>query len=147
MKRLKEVRIESMRFEAVQFNTMFNLNFEMIGFELRTSGVGSDRPTNWATTTAQFFTSFIPCYCIRSSRHCFLNWYLWLNVSILFLFRKFVKGRDSSPKARPDSTLNRYIPTSLDNSLARLAMVKLLFYLYESVRLIEINSYISHLDT
>ena len=46
MKRLKEVRIESMRFEAVQFNTMFNLNFEMIGFELRTSGVGSDRPTN-----------------------------------------------------------------------------------------------------
>ena len=43
---LKAVRIESMRFEAVQFNAMFNLNFEMIGFEPRTSGVGSDRPTN-----------------------------------------------------------------------------------------------------
>ena len=31
---------------------MFNINLSMIGFEPRTSGVGSNCSTNWATTTA-----------------------------------------------------------------------------------------------
>ena len=30
----------------------------MTGFEPRTSGIGSDRSTNWATTTAQY-TQFL----------------------------------------------------------------------------------------
>ena len=30
----------------------------MTGFEPRTSGIGSDRSTNWATTTAQSFAIF-----------------------------------------------------------------------------------------
>ena len=33
----------------------------MTGFKPRTSGVGSDRSTNWATTTAQMFCFFVPC--------------------------------------------------------------------------------------
>ena len=31
----------------------------MTGFDSRTSGVGSDRSTNWATTTAQISTVFV----------------------------------------------------------------------------------------
>ena len=30
----------------------------MTGFELRTSGIGSDRSTNWATTTVQALMSY-----------------------------------------------------------------------------------------
>ena len=30
----------------------------MTGFELQTSGIGSDRSTNWATTTAQYLFTF-----------------------------------------------------------------------------------------
>ena len=30
----------------------------MIGFKPRTSGIGSDRSTNWATTTAHLFNVF-----------------------------------------------------------------------------------------
>ena len=43
----------------------------MLGFEQRISGVGSDRSTNWATTTAQpaiFFTTNRPY--LHSSRNC-----------------------------------------------------------------------------
>ena len=32
---------------------MFYKNFPVSGFELWTSGIGSDRSANWATTTAQ----------------------------------------------------------------------------------------------
>ena len=32
---------------------MFNINFAETGFKPWTYGIGSDRSTNWATTTAQ----------------------------------------------------------------------------------------------
>ena len=39
---------------TVDSKQTFNLNkvLPMTGFELRTSGIGSNRSTNWATTTA-----------------------------------------------------------------------------------------------
>ena len=46
----------------------------MTGFKLRTSGIGSDRSTNWATTTAQ-------------SLHCYKLWVCrWHNVINRFRF-------------------------------------------------------------
>ena len=41
-------------------NNCSNINkfLPMTGFELQTSGIGSDRSTNWATTTAQYLFTF-----------------------------------------------------------------------------------------
>ena len=47
---------------TVDSKQMFNINkfMPMSGFEPQTSGIGSDRSTNWATTTAHFdlFSTF-----------------------------------------------------------------------------------------
>ena len=42
---------------TVDSKQMFNINkfLPMTGFEPRTSGIGSDRSTNWAKTTSQIF--------------------------------------------------------------------------------------------
>ena len=53
----------------------------MTGFELRTSGVGCNRSTNWATTTANslFFHS---SFCISLSLSCSFNLFLSLFLSL-----------------------------------------------------------------
>ena len=52
---------------AVDSIQMFSVNkfLPMTGFEPRTSGIGSDRSTNWATTTSPlFFITFVIEHCI-----------------------------------------------------------------------------------
>ena len=60
----------------------------MTGFELRTSGVGCNRSTNWATTTANslfFHSSF--CISLSLSLSCSFNLFLSLFLSLsTFLF-------------------------------------------------------------
>ena len=46
---------------SCQYTNVPYKSLPMTGFKPRTSGVGSDRSTNWATTTAQMFCFFVPC--------------------------------------------------------------------------------------
>ena len=55
-------------FNTVDNKQMFNKILPMTGVELRTSGIESNRPTNWATTTSQS-TQFVVKYFNWSSRH------------------------------------------------------------------------------
>jgi len=50
---------------------MFNINkfLPMTGFEPRTSGIGSDRSTNWATTTAQMSKFSASKYFVKVSNN------------------------------------------------------------------------------
>ena len=50
---------------------MFDINvLLMTGFEPRTSGVGSDRYTCWATTTAQPYSPHVECSLLLGFSDC-----------------------------------------------------------------------------
>ena len=68
-------------FNAVDIKQRFYVykSLPIFGFEPQTSGVGSDRSTNRATTTAQSFVSFK-----RFLTNYFLNW--TSPASFLFIF-------------------------------------------------------------
>ena len=51
----------------------------MTGFEPRTSGIGSDRSTNWATTTAQHIRYFIQPF--ASSTYAFIDTFTYFMAS------------------------------------------------------------------
>ena len=60
----------------------------MTGFEPRTSGIGSDRSTNWATTTARFLilcqlNSYLTISLYQSMKACgkiIYNTFEWKNM-------------------------------------------------------------------
>ena len=64
----------SIQLKVKQCNIKF---LPMTGFELRTSGVGSDRSTNWATTTASSLY-----YISVSFSRCHVSFYLFLSVCL-----------------------------------------------------------------
>ena len=74
---------------------MLNINFPMTGFEPQTSGISSDRSTNWATTTALVHIFVIFCMYFHFSSNLlafifatcnFKSWFFHLFLSFHFLF-------------------------------------------------------------
>ena len=67
-------------FSLFDSKQMFNINkfLPMTGFEPRTSGIGSDRSTNWATTTSPSFLSLFVCLFIFE----FIRLFLFLHACV-----------------------------------------------------------------
>ena len=61
----------------------------MTGFKLRTSGNGSDRSTNWATTTAQMVICYGYKLCARNDPKKYLGTFTGFLLSELFSFEPF----------------------------------------------------------
>ena len=71
-------------FKTVEVNVSYKF-FPMTGFELRTSGIGSDhRSTNWATTTAHYAFLLI-CFSRGLTSRSYLFIYLRLKLFSTFL--------------------------------------------------------------
>ena len=61
---------------TVDSNQMFKINFPMTGFEPRTSGIGSDRSTNFVTAT--FYSSVASN--TKGPGFEYSHWHLLLNI-------------------------------------------------------------------